>query len=569
MWVLQQSNRLKEEIAAIETLEAENEWLSSVRRRLLSNVRLAIDFIVSINGEDLPFTLTYPDLFPETPPSITPSDGRQYSSHQWGSGGELCLEYRSDNWDPAVTGAMLITSAHRLLAGERPAPDQRAIVQSAHASSLGQKLRNAYCRFLLTPSFRGALDPLADNHAYACRVAETNGQHGSCTAYALSLSAANALVWSETDVPFRDAQVYEALVIRVPAIADVDIQTRADIEGLLSLTANAADPALNHVRSAHLTIVCDATNARAYFTFCHEGVRKFIPYRTIDLSADLSQRVPESYMALARKTVGIVGCGSLGSKIAASMARCGVRGFILVDDDIFTPGNLKRHELDAESIGAHKVEALAVRLRALAAGLLVTTHRIALGGQESSGSTAIALDKLATCDLLIDATADPQAFNFVASVSLRARRPMIWSEVYAGGIGGFIARVRPDLEPPPHVARRQYQEWCHNQGVPWDGVGDDYDVSRADTPPVVADDADVGVIAAHATRIAIDALLARDISAFPHPAYVIGLARDWLFEQPFDTRPIDFTPEGAWPQPITAQQGADAIEYLVSMLSGE
>ena len=42
---------------------------------------------------------------------------------------------------------------------------------------------------------------------------------------------------------------------------------------------------------------------------------------------------------------------------------------------------------------------------------------------------------------------------------------MIWAEAYAGGVGGFVARLRHGIEPPPHAARRQYFGWCRSQGV--------------------------------------------------------------------------------------------------------
>ena len=142
----------------------------------------------------------------------------------------------------------------------------------------------------------------------------------------------------------------------------------------------------------------------------------------------------------------------MGSKIAASLARTGVGEFVLVDDDVVTP----RHELDVGGLGAHKTDALKARLEAI-----VEWH-------------CPVLDELGTCDRLIDATADPQAFNFVASVASNARRPMMWAETYAGGIGGFVARVRPDKEPPPHAARRQYLAWCRKQGVPWQGDDREY-----------------------------------------------------------------------------------------------
>src|SRR5205807_2470456 len=170
--------------------------------------------------------------------------------------------------------------------------------------------------------------------------------------------------------------------------------------------------------------------ATMFCSYPKEGGWGVLPYRSVDLTHDAEGRLPESYTVLAIKKVGIVGCGALGSKIAASLARSGVRTFVLVDDDILTPGNLVRHDLDVGSLGAHKAVALAARLKATTAGVTVSARQVALGGQESSGSTASVLDELATCDLLIDATADPQAFNFVASVATNRLRPMVWAEVY-------------------------------------------------------------------------------------------------------------------------------------------
>ena len=81
----------------------------------VQDLSLGLDFDVTLNGEIVPFSLVYPAFFPETPPMVIPRDGRQLSNHQYGSGNELCLEFRPDNWDPSVTGAMMIESAHRLL----------------------------------------------------------------------------------------------------------------------------------------------------------------------------------------------------------------------------------------------------------------------------------------------------------------------------------------------------------------------------------------------------------------------------------------------------------------------
>ena len=289
-----------------------------------------------------------------------------------------------------------------------------------------------------------------------------------------------------------------------------------------------------------------------------------MPYRTIDLTGDAGERLPQTYAALAQRKVGIIGCGSMGSKIAASLARAGIGEFVLVDDDIVTPGNLKRHELDAGGLGAHKTDALKARLEAIAS-VGVSVRRVALGGQESSSGTASVLDELGTCDLLIDATADPQAFNFVASIASNARRPMMWVETYAGGIGGFVARVRPDKEPPPHAARRQYLAWCRKQGVPWHGDDREYGARTGSERPLIADDADVTVIAAHASRMAIDLLVRPEATTFPHPAYAIGLSNEWIFGEPFDTRPIDFVAEGEWQGQMSPERTVEAIQFMSSL----
>ena len=60
--------------------------------------------------------------------------------------------------------------------------------------------------------------------------------------------------------------------------------------------------------------------------------------------------------------------------------------------------------------------------------------------------------------------------------------------------------------------------------------------------PLIADDADVTVIASHAARMGIDMLIPRSPSMFPNSVYMIGLAKGWIFEQPFETHPIEVGP---------------------------
>jgi molybdopterin/thiamine biosynthesis adenylyltransferase/ubiquitin-protein ligase len=523
MWWLRDPSRLKAEVKEIEDLKARVSWLPFVRERVLPGLKFAVDFDLTVNGEALPFTLEYPTFFPETPPLVMPRDKRRHSEHQYASG-ELCLEYRADNWDPSVTGVMMVESAYRLLTGEQPAPDLRAVVPDAHHASVGQQLRSKFLKFLLTRGFRDCAAGLIVGSVTACRLAETPIGRRSVTCYVACVGPVGASAWREDTIPSGPGRFDDGQLIRVNAIADIVV---SDHNSLVELTGPDAirGAAADGKNTSYFTVFCDGQSAKTFFSYFHDAAWKLLEYATIDLTNESDGRLPESHRVLSAKKVGVVGCGSLGSKIAASLARSGVGAFIVVDDDIVKPGNLVRHELDVSSLGAHKVDALEARLLAVGPNVKVDAYRTALGGQESSGATAVVLDELAKCDLLIDTTADPQAFNFVASAARSAKRMMIWAEVYAGGIGGFVARLRPDFEPPPHHARRQYIKWCEENGVPWLAAGGNYDAQRQDNPPLIASDADVAAVAAHATRMAIDGLVNADASEFPYPAYIIGLTK--------------------------------------------
>ena len=88
-------------------------------------------------------------------------------------------------------------------------------------------------------------------------------------------------------------------------------------------------------------------------------------YDIAEVPMDSQQRSLVRNSAVAGKRVAIVGCGSMGSKVAASLARAGVTKFLLIDGDVMKPGNVERNDLDWNAVGAHKVDGVAKRLRAI------------------------------------------------------------------------------------------------------------------------------------------------------------------------------------------------------------
>ena len=220
---------------------------------------------------------------------------------------------------------------------------------------------------------------------------------------------------------------------------------------------------------------------------------------------DIDTRLPEEYEQLSKVRVGIVGLGSIGSKVALSLARSGVQRFLRVDDDYLIPGNLVRHDLSWAFVGVHKVNAVRDALRLVAAGVDVDVNNHRIAGQESALSAAAALKDLANCDLLIDATANPEVFLRMAAIAKANKKILCWGELFAGGYGGLIARARPDIDPNPLAVRSAiHAHLATLPPAPFQEAGG-YDVAQEQ--PLVAYDSDVGQIASAITRLAIESML--------------------------------------------------------------
>ena len=78
-----------------------------------------------------------------------------------------------------------------------------------------------------------------------------------------------------------------------------------------------------------------------------------------------------------------------------------------------------------------------------------------------------------------------------------------------------------------------------------------------------ADDADVTVISAHLARMALDALRPPEQSDYPFSAYVIGLRREWIFQQPFEVYPLQLSSAQDALSPTESDQPNGALEAAV------
>lgn len=468
-------------------------------------------------------------------------------------------------------------SAFELLGTEQH-PEQPGTVSSAHRVTEGQSLRGEEHRFVATPGLLAALENMPTKST--SKLTTHTLLHSSATVVFVSASAPpDAAALAIDDVPAGIASYMplfawkgEGLAFKNDALDNAGrIDSLADLLRVLAIAGFAQEGMLaqdegsSKYKSQVILLIGKSPASPRVFSL-DAGEQPAIRQFRVLLPSALAPRLPAEHEQLGAIRFGIVGLGSIGSKVAVSLARSGARRFLLVDDDFLKPENLCRHELSWASVGVHKANAVRERLSLVAAGIKADVRLHRLAGQESTMVAAAALKDLAACDVLIDATANSEAFLLLAGIAKSNRRALCWSELFAGGFGGLIARARPDLDPNPIAVRSAMHDFLKQQPeAPFQQVGG-YDVEQEE--PLIAYDSDVGHISTLLARFAIDAALKRNPSQFPHPAYAVGMRNEWFFEAPFDTYPID-AQGGGWDDEVTPATDADrdtAVKTLLGLL---
>lgn len=566
-WVIDDPARFLRERAELDRLEAEEGWLSTAWR-MSENGLIEVDLDMSVHGRVFAGRMTYPGTFPDTPPYICPRDkSERWSDHQYGVGGPLCLQWRADNWHPDVTGADMVRSTHELLSTEQH-PELPHSVPSAHRLTAGQSMRSAVRRFVATAGLLTTWTALPLSSRTRLKSA-TLYHVGAVVLFAAQVADTQDVLQDVVDLPKGVANSLplfslagEGWIFRSDAFDQR--QSVDSVEALVRVLAEAGFTTgdilvleAGKYKARTIVLLGTALSSLRAFLIDSGEESKLLEHRIV-LPSLSDFRLSEEAQQLANVRVGIVGLGSVGSKVAVSLARSGVRRFLLVDDDYLAPGNMVRHELSWTYVGEHKARAVSDELSLVAAGVQVDVRTTRLAGQESAVTAAAALKDLSNCDLLIDATANPEVFLLLAALAKRHGKSLCWGEIFAGGYGGMIARARPGRDPNPLAARNAYH--AHLATLPdapfKNATGYDGNEEQA----LVAYDSDVGFIATALTRLVIDTALSRDPSEFPYAAYLLGMRREWIFEAPFDTRPIDVQGQG-WE--LDENGGSDEDKFLV------
>ncbi len=99
---------------------------------------------------------------------------------------------------------------------------------------------------------------------------------------------------------------------------------------------------------------------------------------------------------LSSKTIGIAGCGGLGSNCAVALVRVGVGKLIIADFDVIEESNLNRQYFFYNQIGKYKAPTLKENLNLINPKVIVSDHVIKLTSKEI-------VELYKECDVIVEA----------------------------------------------------------------------------------------------------------------------------------------------------------------------
>jgi molybdopterin/thiamine biosynthesis adenylyltransferase len=145
--------------------------------------------------------------------------------------------------------------------------------------------------------------------------------------------------------------------------------------------------------------------------------------------------------SLAGSFTVVVGAGSVGSRIAEDLARCGVGRLTLVDPDVVETTNLARSVYTMTDVGLSKTKALARRLLSINPSLQLTEFTNSISGLDPR-------ELLAGADLLILATDDMPQQAYLAHWAYWLEIPQVACAIYRKGAAGEVVVALPEAGTP-------------------------------------------------------------------------------------------------------------------------
>lgn len=573
--LLEEPVRMRAETRALDELAGNSAWLTKLDWGFTDTNDVRVDFDITVNEKVHEAVLIYPALFPQAPAYVRPrKPDEAWSAHQYPSTGTLCLEWGPDNWHAGVTGADLVVSTHKLLAYEKFGPILGIVAPSRHELTLGQRARSESQRFLLTQQLHVALEGFTRTAPLLLSVG-TLHRRSDLVAVATQLGDDSAPTLLGVPSEIADPAAFNSWIRKGYVVwcdewatLPKSLTDQSVIREFLKAKGCWPWPD-DELQSGFLLLADEQLQLKAFALSSKAEGSTVYDYFVVDCTGKEQVRQPERNATLTEKKVAIVGLGSVGSKVAVSLARAGITRFLLIDDDILKPSNLTRNQLDWSSMGYDKVAAVQGALQLIQPSADVACRSFRFAGQESSSYNTTVLEQVAACDLVIDATASPKVFSSISAICTRRKVPVVWGEVFAGGIGALMARSLPGIDAGPLDIRSAIHTYLAGMPEAPFQHAQTYD-SEMDDEVFIAGDAEVSALAASLTKFSIDALVGAGTPQFPYSAYLIGYQKAWIFEAPFDTHPIPCPRAAEGPSaPENTQVTVAALGELLSVFGAK
>ncbi len=185
---------------------------------------------------------------------------------------------------------------------------------------------------------------------------------------------------------------------------------------------------------------------------------------------------------LKDKTIGIAGCGGLGSNVAVALARVGIGILIIADFDKIEESNLNRQYFFYDQIGQYKAPALKENINRINPNVIVKAHTIKLTPKDI-------LDLYKECNVIVEAFDKAEMKEMIAETVLSElpNKPLVCGVGLAGWGGNELIKV----------------ERHDNLYI----VGDHISETSEDDPPIAPR---VGIVANMMANVVLELLLGKD-----------------------------------------------------------
>ena len=185
---------------------------------------------------------------------------------------------------------------------------------------------------------------------------------------------------------------------------------------------------------------------------------------------------------LKNRTVGVAGCGGLGSNVAVALARVGIGKFIIADFDKIEESNLNRQYFFFNQIGKFKASALAENIEKIDRKVVLEAHILKLAPKDI-------IRLYEGCDVIVEAFDKAEMKEMIAET---------------------VMTVFPTI---PLVCGVGLAGWGRNELIKVDRrdnlyiVGDQISETSEDDPPLAPR---VGIVANMMANVVLEILLGKD-----------------------------------------------------------